>query len=33
MGRLVPLAVFFGVTLVVGVVGLGVWRWLYFKLR
>jgi hypothetical protein len=32
-GRLVPLAVFFGVTLVVGVVGLGVWRWLYFKLR
>lgn len=32
-GRLVPLAVFFGVTLVVGAVGLGVWRWLYFKLR
>jgi hypothetical protein len=33
MGRLLPLAIFFGVTLVVGVVGLGVWRWLYFKLR
>ena len=32
-GGLVPLAIFFGVTLVVGVVGLGVWRWLYFKLR
>jgi hypothetical protein len=33
MGRLLPIAIFFGVTLVVGVVGLGVWRWLYFKLR
>jgi hypothetical protein len=33
MGRLFPLAVFFGITLVVGAVGLGVWRWFYFKLR
>jgi len=32
-GGLLSLAIFFGVTLVVGVVGLGVWRWLYFKLR
>jgi hypothetical protein len=32
-GGLVPLAVFFAVTLVVGVVGLGAWRWVYFKLR
>ncbi|WP_136590138.1 DUF3054 domain-containing protein [Salinigranum halophilum] len=32
-GGLVSLAVFFGITLVVGVVGLGVWRYLYFKLR
>jgi hypothetical protein len=32
-GRLLPLAVFFVVTLVVGVVGLGAWRWLYFRLR
>ncbi|WP_380678078.1 DUF3054 domain-containing protein [Salinigranum sp. GCM10025319] len=32
-GGLVSLAIFFGVTLVVGVVGLGVWRWVYFKLR
>jgi hypothetical protein len=32
-GGLLSLAIFFAVTLVVGVVGLGVWRWLYFKLR
>jgi FtsH-binding integral membrane protein len=32
-GGLLSLAIFFVVTLVVGVVGLGVWRWLYFKLR
>ena len=32
-GGFVSLAVFFGITLVVGAVGLGVWRWLYFKLR
>lgn len=32
-GGPLSLAIFFGVTLVVGVVGLGVWRWLYFKLR
>jgi hypothetical protein len=32
-GGLLSLAIFFGVTLVVGVIGLGVWRWLYFKLR
>jgi FtsH-binding integral membrane protein len=32
-GGIVSLAIFFGITLVVGAVGLGVWRWLYFKLR
>jgi hypothetical protein len=32
-GGLVSLGIFFGITLVVGVVGLGVWRWVYFKLR
>jgi hypothetical protein len=32
-GGLVPLAIFFVILLVVGSVGLGVWRWLYFKLR
>ena len=32
-GGVVSLGIFFGVTLVVGVLGLGVWRWLFFKLR
>lgn len=32
-GRLTTLGIFFVVTLVVGLVGLGVWRWLYFKVR
>jgi hypothetical protein len=32
-GTLRTLAIFAGVTIVIGSVGLGVWRWLFFKVR